>query len=108
MTTTQNITQRWFNDALTAGMKSPEQPGRYLWNWPIQVVVGDNDDTTYCQSPTIWEGGVEFNVSSELSKGTRVRIRRCVSPEEPWAVACIYNVRKDKEYGWVAEASFDA
>lgn len=81
MATTQDIAAIWFQEGIRTGVECADKPGHYLWNWPVQVEVGD--DIEYCQSRAVWEGGVEFEIKRELPVGSQVRIRRQLRGVEP-------------------------
>ena len=82
MSTTQEITRVWFSEGVSTGTLQADKPDRYIWNWPIQVEVGDAVE--YCQSRAIWDGGVEFEIERELPVGSHVRVRRQLRSVEPW------------------------
>ncbi len=72
MATTQDIAAIWFQEGIRTGVECADKPGHYLWNWPVQVEVGD--DIEYCQSRL--SGKVAW--SSRSSESCRLA-RRCVS-----------------------------
>ncbi len=82
MATTQDITRVWLNEGLSTGAVQSDKPDRYLWNWPIQVEVGDAVE--YCQSRAIWDGGIEFEIKRALPVGSWVRVRRQLRGVGPW------------------------
>lgn len=104
MVTTQEITRVWLNEGVSTGVELPDAPGRFLWNWPVQVAAGDSIE--YCQARAIWAGGVEFETDRELPVGSKVRIRRQHHNAEPWVELCIETSTPDKDGTVVVDGTF--
>ena len=80
--TTQEITQDSLDERVGTARALPGKPGRYVWNRPLQVQIGDSVE--YCQAPVIWDGGLGFAMKREMPTGSRVQVRRHRSDVEPW------------------------
>ena len=106
MITAQEITRVWFNEGVISGIEWPENSGRYLWKWSLEVSVADTVD--YGQASLIWESGLEFKIKRELPVDSKVLVRRKSGIPEPWVEVCIRNSTGDDDGAFVVEGSFDA
>lgn len=106
MTTTQEITRVWLNEGVGTGAVEGQKPGRYLWNWPIEVEV--DGVVEYCQSRAIWDGGIQFEIKRELPVGSHVRIRRQSHNVEPWVDVRAENTVSDEGGTVIVDGTFHA
>ena len=104
MATTQSIIDVWLNEGRNTGVEHADKPGRYIWNWPVQVEVGDGIE--YCQSRAIWDGGIEFEIKRELPVGSQVRIRRQLRDVEPWVDVRIEAAASDEDGTIIVDGAF--
>ena len=106
MSTTQEVTRAWLDEGLNTGAVQADKPDHYLWNWPIQVEVGDAVE--YCQSRAIWDGGIEFAIKRELRVGSHVRIRRQLHDTGPWVDVCVEAAVGAEDGTVIVDGTFDA
>lgn len=106
MTPTDETARIWLNEGACTGIEHPQKPGRFVWNWALQVAVGDSIE--HCQGLAIWDGGVEFKIKRELPVGSKIRIRRQTRDVEPWVEVDIVDSTQDKDGAFVVDGAFDA
>lgn len=104
MATTKEITQVWLDEGVNTGVALPGKPGRFVWNWPLQVQIGDSLE--YCQARAIRDGGLEFTIKRELPIGSQVQVRRQRSDDEPWVEVRIEAVAGVEDGTVIIEGAF--
>ena len=102
----QKMTQAWLDEGRSTGAAKSPKPGRYLWNWSLQVQVGDRIE--YGQAQAIWDGGIEFAIKRELLVGSHVGIRRQLGDVQPWVDVCIEAAVGDKDGTVIVDGTFHA